>query len=184
MLVTSFAHQQRCRARTWSPMEHLDADTARAFVAGELKAAARAWCEAHLEECPACRELVERERNWPKLLQLDEGVAPANGALERALSRVATVGPSRLRCVGLRLLGPVLVAGALAGFGLGLLIRAATAPAPAQRSAAALNISTEFQREVIANLDALAALQRDPWLAGNHEAAQWLKQLILDQGKP
>jgi anti-sigma factor RsiW len=162
-------------------MEHLDADTARAFVAGELNAAARAQCEAHLEQCPACRELVERERNWPKLLRLDEGVAPATGALERTLQRVRR---NRFRCVGPRLLGPALVAGALAGFGLGLLIRAATAPAPAQRSAAALRISPEFQREMIADLDALAALQRDPWLAENYEAAQWLKQLILDLDKP
>ena len=51
-----------------------------------------------------------------------------------------------------------------------------------EQHAADLNISAETQRKVIARLDALEALERDPWLSDEYEAVEWFGRLITADG--
>ena len=163
-------------------MEHLDGELARAFLAGELDRNARAHWEAHLQTCPDCRELVERERAWPGLLKLDEAPPPLNGAMDRLLARVVPPGQRRGRLARLGRRLPLAGLAVLLGIALGLSYRIATTRSAAERSAAELNISTKLQSQVIRNLDNLETLERNPWLPENYAAARWLAQLVLGDG--
>ena len=55
-----------------------------------------------------------------------------------------------------------------------------TSPSPADL-AAELRISTEMQSKVVANLAALQALDRDPWLEQDYESVSLLDRLIAGE---
>lgn len=159
-------------------MEHLDSELARALVAGELDPAARARWVAHLERCPRCVELVRRERTWSGLLKLDiEPPVPAGGA-ERLVRRLQPVSARAARRACTRAMLVAAALGLAAGVAAALAYRLYSAPSVWDRSAARLGISPAVQQKIIANLDALETLAREPWLLEHYEATRWLERLI------
>lgn len=160
-------------------MEHMDSDLAAEFVHGGLDLDARAYWKTHLLSCRSCRELLKRERSWSGLLKLDEEPQMNTGGLDRLLERIEPLTdqhPLRQRLI--RIL-PAVGLAVVFGCVLGLVFRVSTTPSAEQRIAAELKISTELQRRVVAQLDALEILEHDHWLADEYETVRWIEQLII-----
>ena len=160
-------------------MEHMDSELAAEFAHGDLEADALVYWKNHLLSCRSCRELLERERSWTGLLKLDEELPMHTGGLDRLLERIAPLMDQHPYRQRLKRALPAVGLAIVLGCVLGLAFRMITSPSAAQRTAADLNISTELQRKVVAQLDALEILEHDPWLADDYETVRWLEQLIV-----
>lgn len=149
-------------------MTHLDLKTAHDLAAGRLDAVAAAAARRHLDACDACRAAFDEERRLLAVLRLDDEplrddpealgrlmgrLAALAGGGRRRGRRTATILGCALGCVGL-------VAAAWAYWPLGE-ARSATARQ--------LDLSARQEREIVARLEALSALETDPWLADAYE---------------
>lgn len=160
-------------------MEHLDVELVRRLIEGQLDRQTETAWRRHITKCRRCQELLAAEQAWTKVLNL--GKEPASAASEgrdRFLNRIADLplrAPTR-RWPRAALTG----AGLLTVVGLGVLLAWQMTRVSARPAALAqeLRIPFALQNKVVANLDALVALDRDPWLAEQHDAVRTLEQLI------
>jgi hypothetical protein len=155
-------------------MEHLDAEVARGLATGSATPELRARWEPHLKVCDRCRALVARERNWAGLARLDQEPPDLGGGAERLLARM------NLPSGGGRGFRRRLLALALAGLGGaagGLAYRLTTAP----RAPAVGPERAHPPRELLARLELLQVLQRDPWLLEDYETVRWMDGLLSER---
>lgn len=158
-------------------MEHLDAELARGLVTGSAPPEVRAHWEEHVRACPRCRALLARERQWAGLARLDREPPELAGGAERLLARMHL--PADRRRYSRRVLAVVLAA--LAGGAGGLAYRLATAPA--QVAGPAMGPDLRPPRELLARLELVQVLQRDPWLLEDFETVRWMaERLSADPG--
>jgi len=156
----------------------MDADVLEAFLRGTLDPRIHEYWARHLRGCALCQQAVQKHQKLSKLLKLaDQPVQPAGGA-ERVLARIAGAiqpggGRGRLR----RLLLAV-AAGVACGVGAGWGVTRATAHTAIDRAEGPLP-----DPAVVANVDALLVLAKDPWLADSYEAARWFEQLLRPSGE-
>jgi anti-sigma factor RsiW len=164
-------------------MEHMDCDDARAYARGDMSAAGRSWCDAHLAGCPRCRELVQQERTLAGLLKLADDPSHLDGVAGRVLARIEPVLRRSARRRSQGWFGWSIGLAALLGMALGLgyrQIRPADSPAGL---APATNVPDPTQRATIANLRLLQTIEANPWVVDNYEAARWLSKLVAgDKG--
>ncbi|MGD8452416.1 MAG: hypothetical protein PVJ57_11405 [Phycisphaerae bacterium] len=162
-------------------MEHMNGETARGYARGALPPSAQAHWGNHLITCEQCRELVRRERTLIGWLRLDEAPsdAPA-GALDRLLTRMHE-GRQRSWREWWRAMLPGMSLALLLGAAVGLAYRLATAP-PLTPVTAQGTAVTPVEQAASRKLDALVALDRDPWLIDDYEAVRWLETRLGEQG--
>lgn len=159
-------------------MSHLDIELARQLLGGRLSTDEAAKWRRHLAGCARCRDLLDNERAFAAVVNLGRtapGAAPL-GRIDALMERVADPAGRRHRQ---RIIARVVLgAGALLlTFVLAWqLTRRPPGPAAIARE---LRIGPEEQAAVIANLDALQTLQREPWLADNYETVLSLEDHIL-----
>ena len=165
-------------------MDHLTIELARGYLSGQLDQALRTECEAHLATCTRCRELVEAERAWGHVLELGETRAeePQSDSAELMAALRAEKVQTRLAGQRRRLRTRVGVQTAITLLLAALLVYQLSRPG---RSAATdstpLPIAPDLQSHVIANLDALQALAKDPWLGEEYETVRMLEAFIASR---
>jgi anti-sigma factor RsiW len=162
-------------------MEHLDVELAHRLLRGQLDPQARADWQHHVHDCPRCRDLLAGEREWMGLVALGQGAAPAAAPpAPRLASRIQQAvpgGPAR-RTKAWLLSGELAALAALSAILVWQVAGARVADAARQSPP---GIPPELQGHVVANLEALAALAHDPWLADQYEDVQMLERLIVEQ---
>ena len=155
----------------------MDSELARGFIRGELPPETLARWEAHLINCKDCQETIERERSLAGLLKLGDDGADAERGSDHLDLRVTQGVGDQSRVRRWTPYAPAAVLAALLGVALGLSYRLAVPP-PAAVPRVRPDAVSPAEREIIARLDALTVLARDPWLADDYETVHWLETLI------
>ena len=160
-------------------MEHLDVELAHRLLRGQLDPQAQADWQHHVHDCPRCRDLLAGEREWVGLVALGHGAAPAAGPPSpRLAARIQQALPSEpARRTKAWLLGGELAT--LAALSALLVWQVAGARVADAARQSPPGIPPELQGHVVANLEALAALVHDPWLADQYEDVHMLERLII-----
>ncbi len=162
-------------------MQHLDLQIAHQLLAGQLSAAAQAHWQAHVRECPRCRDLLAAERELKSLLTLGDhaeppvATPPAEAWKAPSVAAISATAGQRRRA---RL---TLVAQCAMVVVLTLLLvwQVQRQPSESQRTATELHITAELQAQVVGNLGLLSTLETDAWLVEDGETVHTLEQLIL-----
>lgn len=167
-------------------MEHLDIELARQLLAGQLPPAQRAHWQRHAEACERCRALLANERALLGVLGVGDPppapAAPAN--LGRVLERVSDVLPGGRARRRMRTVFTVAAAGAALGLTILLAHQLRPPPDDTLALARALHITPDLQGAVVDQLDELATLAAEPWLADEYEAVEALETLIRGEPQP
>lgn len=166
-------------------MLHPDSDAIAAYLLGELAADEHAALDAHFQSCEACHALLKSERSLRSLLKLDDPQpSPPNSRRIIESMDELTVEGRRVSSRRMWLRRGAQLAG-VAAIGLVLYLCRPVDDQEELRLAAELGISTDVQREMVSNLDALRVLRTSPWLADEeYETAQLLSELIQQRGAP
>lgn len=165
-------------------MAHLTIEIARQFLTSQLDPQTHAQWEGHIRSCQRCRNLIAAEQAWSNLLDLgdEEGAAsepePQEGASPLRVEELGARPRARRR---LTTLAGVFTT---ALFALLLVCQLASGPNTPSVPAESLRISPDLQSKVIANLDALLALEREPWLAYEYDTVRMLDTFISKQQEP
>lgn len=159
----------------------MDFDEAREFASGAMGPAAQARWEAHLRTCPHCRQLLADERAWAGVFKVAEEPPLLDGAVDRALARLAPLQQPRARRSHWLAFAASVGLAALLGVVLGAGYRLTAAPA-APRAAPQRDDLDALERAVVANLNALQTIGQDSWVVDNYAEVRWLFKLIVDEG--
>lgn len=161
-------------------MAHLNVEIAHQLLNGRLPAAEADAAQRHLDDCRACRELVEREQSLLNILKLDSTPEPDEKAIDRLIDRVEATDPGR---AARRRRRQTLTAASCVVAALLLAVLVHTFRPEASRNektAKELGISARQQMSIVSRLDALLALQEDRWLASNYETVIALDRHIRE----
>lgn len=161
-------------------MAHLNVESVHQLLSGRLPATEADGARRHLDDCRACRELVEREQSLLSILKLDSQPEPDEKAIERLLDRVAATDPG---LAARRRRRQMLTAASLVVGALALAVLAHTfrpEPSRNEKTAKDLGISTRQQMSIVSRLDALLALQEERWLASNYDTVIALDRHIRE----
>jgi hypothetical protein len=160
-------------------MAHLDVEAAHQLLKGGLSDSARSQYQAHVARCRTCRELVEREQRWLRLLKLDAVAISSGEAVDRALDQVVTAwAPKaaarrrRRREAAALVVLTTLVAAVFATIGF------ARANSDSVQSARRLGITLQLQSEVVRHLSDVQTLSGEPWLVDDYLAVRELSRLL------
>jgi len=165
-------------------MEHLNVQIAHQLMHGDLDGETEAHWRRHLESCDRCRKLLADERALLTMLDLalDETPNDQGGgvfALEDEYpARLTFELPSARRRRVLLALSSMLVVVMLAAL-LGW--QTSASPAETAYRGGGGPVPEDLEEKVIANLNELAILGRDPWLVEQYGAIHTLEQLIADR---
>lgn len=165
-------------------MAHLGAEEAHRFVRGNGTAEElRAWAD-HVATCVACADLVAQERSWSAILRLDKLEPQPSPDPSRILPKIEALVPAVAR----RRRGRDRVLLAASAACLVTTIAAVYAQLTIVPEETALanetGIDVPTQRRIVANLDALQALRRDPWLAERQRTVDMLAAILQDYAEP
>lgn len=167
-------------------MEHLDIELARQLLAGQIPPVQRAHWQRHAETCDRCRALLANERALLGVLGGAEEPLPAtpSAQLGRVLERVSDVLPGGRTRRRMRTVFTVAAAGAALGLTMLMAHQLRPPPDDTLALARALRITPALQRSVVDQLDELATLAAEPWLADEYEAVAALETLIRGEPQP
>ncbi len=163
-------------------MQHLDLELAHRFLQARLTPDQQRHWEQHLQGCERCRELVAAERALLAVLDLDAAAAvPPPATALRVPDEFAARDPQRARRRRWSIV--FLAAEVLVATGLlaALVWQINQRSDPAAALARELRITPEFQQQLLVDLPALLALERDPWLADDYDTVATLAQLIQER---
>lgn len=164
-------------------MQHLTTELARRLLADDLDPHDRARWRNHLRQCADCRRLLDDERAFGEVLELGDPPAPLTGLdLSSTLEQIEPIVPGgaqrrlrRRRRTIVAAVGVVILSGLL-------VVQIVSTLHPADDLPTDLHISPTIQQRVVARLDALLAVQREPWLADDLEAVRMLESLVASRG--
>ena len=161
-------------------MAHLNVEIAHQLLNGRLPAAEADAAQRHLDDCRACRELVEREQSLLSILKLDSTPEPDEKAIDRLIDRVEATDPGR---AARRRRRQTLTAASCVVAALLLAVLVHTfwpEPSRNEKTAKELGISARQQMSIVTRIDALRALQEDRWLGSNYETVIALDRHIRE----